>query len=100
MNCAFYPELFEYRARIMEALGRAGYVWLADFSAVDLEHDVFGIEVLGLRERADALRVVNVAAGVVPDWRERTIYYRDTTRDPGWAVSIARRRDQVRRMSS
>ena len=46
----FHGELFELRGMVMEALEENGFVWLSDFGAIDLRHDIYGLEVTGIRE--------------------------------------------------
>jgi hypothetical protein len=40
----FHAELFELRSAVIEALAEQGFVGFADYGAVDLQHDVYGLE--------------------------------------------------------
>ena len=51
---AFHPELFELRNEVLEALGSHGFAWLSEFASIDLLHDVYGLEVCGIRAEDDA----------------------------------------------
>ena len=45
----FHPELFEHKARALEHLEDAGFIWLSDFTTIDLLHQDYGIEVCGIK---------------------------------------------------
>ena len=64
----FCPELFEIRALVQERLTDRGFEWFSHYSAVDLLHDTFGIEVCGIRERDDAVAIQRVLCRMFPDW--------------------------------
>ena len=85
---AFHPELFEHRTLALEALDRHGYCWLEDFSAVDLLHEEFGLEVCGLAEEADAEIVLLVLQETFPNWSHADLRYSDRSRELGWKVVI------------
>jgi hypothetical protein len=88
---AFHPELFELRNRLLEALAENGFAWLSDFGSVDLLHDVYGMEVCGIRTEEDAQAILALLRKLFPDWRHTHRYYKDhTTREPGWKVVINR----------
>ena len=65
----FYPELFEHRTHVIEKLETKGFSWFTHYSAVDCLHDVHGLEVCGIHERDDALRIRSVLADMFPDWK-------------------------------
>lgn len=65
----FAPELFEYRNDVIAALAEAGFEWLTHYSSVDPLHDVYGIEVCGIREQEDAARILRLLAGMFPSWK-------------------------------
>jgi len=50
----FAPELFEVRTDVIAELSDRGFDWLSHYSAVDPMHDVYGIEVCGIRDQDDA----------------------------------------------
>ena len=64
----FAPELFEYRNEVVAALAEAGFDWLSHYSSVDPLHDVYGIEVCGIHEKKDAIRILKLLAGMFPSW--------------------------------
>jgi|GEM_PF-3480499 hypothetical protein len=65
----FAPELFELRQDVLSALDDAGFLWLSEFSSVDPLHDVYGIEVCGIRNRADAIEIQKLLVRMFPRWR-------------------------------
>jgi hypothetical protein len=64
----FAPELFECRTDVMAVLEDAGFVWLTDYSSVDPLHDVYGIEVCGIREKADAVAILQLLRSLFSAW--------------------------------
>jgi hypothetical protein len=88
---AFHAELFEFRDLVLGALADAGYAWLSDFASVDLLHDVYGLEVCGIREERDVKPITALLRRLFPGWRYGHSYYKDgSTREPGWKVVISR----------
>ena len=65
----FAPELFEHRNDVLEQLSAEGFNWLSHFSAVDPLHDVYGIEVCGIREQEDAVAIRDLLMRMYPSWR-------------------------------
>jgi hypothetical protein len=64
----FAPELFGYRNEIVDALSDAGFEWLSHYSSVDPMHDVYGIEVCGIRDRDDAVVIRKLLITMFPAW--------------------------------
>ena len=88
---AFHAELFEFRTDVLELLAEHGFVWLSDFGSIDLAHDIYGIEVCGVREESDAHAIEELLRQKFPSWRHWRMYYKDaSTREPGWKVIISR----------
>jgi hypothetical protein len=91
---AFHPELFEFRNRVLEKLAEHGYEWLSAFGSVDLAHDIYGMEVCGIREQSAALAIQKLLRRMFPFWRHTRIYLKEPwTREPGWVVVISRQRE-------
>jgi hypothetical protein len=88
---AFHAELFELRNDVLEMLADHGFAWLSDFGSIDLMHDVYGIEVCGIREETDAHTIQTLLRKQFPSWRHSRMYCKDaSTREPGWKVIISR----------
>jgi hypothetical protein len=88
---AFHAELFELRTGVLELLADHGYVWLSDFGSIDLAHDIYGIEVCGIREESDARAIERLLRKRFSSWRHSRRYYKDaSTREPGWKVLVSR----------
>ena len=80
---------------MLEALSENGFVWLSDFAAVDLQHDVYGLEVTGIRTEVDAKAIEVLLRRILRGWRYHRYYYEDKNiREIGWKVIISRNRDQ------
>jgi hypothetical protein len=91
----FHPELFDYRQRALDALAAAGFAWLSDFNSVDMMHDVYGLEVCAIRERADARAIEELLHRLFPRWHYRSTYYEDSNAgEIGWKVIVARDADE------
>jgi hypothetical protein len=87
----FHAELFELRNAVLEMLADHGFAWLSDFGSIDLQHDVYGLEVCGIREEGDAHTIADLLRKMFPSWRYSRMYYKDgSTREPGWKVIISR----------
>jgi len=65
----FSPELFEFRSDAIAKLQDHGYMWLSHYSAVDCLHDVYGLEVCGIREQNDALAIQKILMRMFPAWK-------------------------------
>jgi hypothetical protein len=87
----FHPELFELRNAVLETLAENGFVWLSDFSAIDLCHDTYGLEVCGIRNEEDARSIAALLARLFPTWHYARRYYKGhPTLEPGWKVILSR----------
>jgi len=74
---AWHPELFEHRARMLEALDAAGLLLSVDFESVDILHEEFGIEVCGMPQEPTAFQVLRLMQTVVPDLPVRFHFYQE-----------------------
>jgi hypothetical protein len=88
----FCPELLDCRNAALEALSDAGFEQFSHFSGVDLRHDLYGIEVCGIREEKDARGILDVLARIFPEWAERKFYLKDQGIEPGWMSVVHRDR--------
>ena len=87
----FHAELFDFRNSVFEALSENGFSWLADFGSIDLQHDVYGLEVTAIHEKADAMAIEKLLREMFPGWRYRRTFYEDhNLRELGWKVMISR----------
>ncbi len=86
----FSPELFEVRNAVVAELRERGFEWLTHYSAVDMMHDVYGIEVCGIHEEEDASSILEILRHMFPSWNTCRTYYKDYGRDPGFWVTIQR----------
>jgi hypothetical protein len=87
----FHAELFDFRNAVLEALAENGFAWLSDFGSIDLQHDVYGLEVTAIREEADAAAIERLLRGMFPGWQYRRTFYEDhNLGELGWKVMISR----------
>lgn len=88
----FHPDLFALRGEVMEALSDAEFVWLTDYGAIDLAHDIYGLEVCGIREEHDARTIEQILIRMFPDWVYRRVYYQDRSHiEEGWKVVMSQK---------
>ena len=87
----FAPELFECRSEAQALLAEADILWLSHYSSVDPLHDLYGLEVCGIRDEQIAERIHELLRERFPAWGPSRCYYKDWgTRDVGWMVQIHR----------
>ncbi len=91
---AFHPELLEHRSKALDVLADHEFQWLDNFSCVDLVHDLFGLEVCGIRERDDAVAILRLLERQFPEWPYTNVYYYPYERDRGWKVIIHKLQDE------
>lgn len=87
----FAPELFEHRKRVLAALEAANFQWWGDYGTVYPLHDLYGIEISGIRLLEDANVMLDLARDQIPEWKRTRIWvgYRWGA-DPNWIVRIHR----------
>jgi hypothetical protein len=87
----FHAELFEFRNAVLETLAEHGFAWLSDFGSIDLQHDVYGLEVTTIREEAIAIAIEKLLRKMFPGWHYRRTFYEDhNLGELGWKVMISR----------
>ena len=87
----FAPELFECRSEVQALLAEADILWLSHYSSVDPLHDLYGVEVCGIKEEETAERILRLLQRRFPQWGFSRCCYKDWgTRDVGWKVDIHR----------
>ena len=87
----FHSELFDFRNSVMEALSENGFAWLSHYGAIDLQHDVYGLEVTAILREVDARAIEQLLRRMFPGWRYwRTFYEDHNLRELGWKVMISR----------
>jgi hypothetical protein len=77
----------------MAALEREGYRFLESYTAIDLIHEEYGLEVCGVREYDDAQRIIDILCCTFNNWVWRSCYYDDYSLDIGWKIVVSRRSD-------
>lgn len=88
---AFYPELFIYRAAVLKALSEQGFEWFSHYGAIDLIHDLYGLEVCAIHHEEDARQIERALRKMFPDWHYCARYYEDMNHlEIGWKVKITR----------
>ncbi|HTI69507.1 MAG TPA: hypothetical protein VMF06_06060, partial [Candidatus Limnocylindria bacterium] len=89
----FEGELFDHRATALEVLDGAGYNPFTDFSSVDLLHDLYGLEICGIRDPNDAHTIKASLCRTFPGRRYFYVIYKHVGRDVGWKFVIHRDRE-------
>ena len=83
----FHADLFEVRTVVLEVLAENGFVWLSDFGAVDLQHDVYGVEVTAIRQESDAKAIERILRDQFPNWRH-CAHFMKTTISANWGGKL------------
>ncbi len=65
----FYPELFETRSHVLIELEDNGYRPCEHFAAVDLRHDLRGIEITGIPSLGTAISIRELLYQSHRDWQ-------------------------------
>ncbi len=87
----FHPELFAERGRAMNALADLDLLWFSSYRSIDIEHELYGLEVCGIRDQETAETVAMALRRTFPEWRNGYMYERSyADGDPGWTVVICR----------
>ncbi len=84
----FHAELFEDKAKATEILEEAGFIWMSDYSSIDLIHEECGLEVCGIREASNVQPIGLAMRRAFPHWHFHGICSKSFGRDPGWKFSI------------
>jgi hypothetical protein len=90
---AFRPELYAIQGQVISALDREEYEPMVHYTSVDLMHDGHGIEVCGIANSVDALRITRLLLGMYPGWTPGWLNAPDTSSQQGWIARIQRDRD-------
>lgn len=90
----FEPTLFQERQRAFDALEHAGFDWFVHFMGIDLIHDLVGLEVCSIKEKADAFAIQRLLCDLFPAWTYSRCFYKDWGREIGWKVEIHKYREK------
>lgn len=90
MSLVFHPELFDSKARAIEALEKQDIRWVADYTSCDCCHTEYGLELEGFREEQRAVRALQILRIVFPLWRWSNVYY-DDHYNRQWVVQLCER---------
>ncbi len=89
----FFGKLFQARAELLELLANHGIVYLTDFGAIDLLHDLYGLEVTGIRHEHVARRILKLTRRAHPFWWHFQILYEADTAESDWKVVVSWREE-------
>lgn len=89
---AWHPELFDYRGRVLEALDQAGFEHHQDFESVDLLHDEYGVEIVGIPDESLAAKMLGLLARAVP---ELPVRFNAKDRNGTWVATAVRDDEQA-----
>ena len=84
----FYPELFDQRADATDILEDAGIEWLTAYTAIDLLHEEYGLEVCGIQQQSDLETIAETLREAFPHWHHCRVCFKRGDRDPGWKFAI------------
>lgn len=84
----FHPELFECKSRASEVLDSVGVTWFSDYSAIDMLHEEFGLEVCGIREESTVGEIIRAMRAEFPQWHYCKVFHKAYGREVGWKFSL------------
>jgi hypothetical protein len=84
----FHPELFECKGKASEILDSAGFVWLSDYSSIDLLQEEFGLEVCGIHKESNVEPIAQAMQAGFPHWHYNRVCYKDYGRELGWKFAL------------
>jgi hypothetical protein len=84
----FHPELFESKGRATEILESAGFAGFSDYSAIDLLHEEFGLEVCGIHEESSVEPIAQAMRAGFPHWHYSHVSRKNCGREPGWKFAL------------
>ena len=84
----FNPELFQQRDVASTLLESAGFVWLSDYSSVDVLHNEYGLEICGICDESQAAAIAKVIQNGFPHWHYHRISHKDYGAERGWKFLI------------
>jgi hypothetical protein len=84
----FHPKLFECKGRASEILDSAGFAWFSDYSAIDLLHEEFGLEVCGIHEECSVEPIAQAMRTGFPHWHYSRVCHKNCGREPGCKFAL------------
>jgi Peptidase family M23 len=92
---AYRPQLLELSRNLNCELTAAGYDLMSDYSSVEALHDVYGLEVCGVRSPDVALDIVRLLLRRFPGWNAAWFGPPDGSAAQEWVVQVQRDRDPL-----
>ena len=90
---AFFPELLSLSTALVSELSVAGYEQTVDYGAIDVMHDVHGLEVCGIHDPQTGLNIIRFLLRRFPGWNAGWLHPPDHTSTQKWVARIQRDRD-------
>lgn len=88
-----HSDLFQQRTRVQHELAKHGFEWLTNYRSIDLDHNLYGIEVCGIDVEDDAIEIEQILCELFPEWTHHRHFYWDYSLDDGWKVEISKSMD-------
>ena len=86
----FHGDLFVCRQQVLILLADNGFQWLNHFRAVDVIHELYGLEVTGIAHELEAEAIEKLLQNNL-EWNFVRRTYEDRRCECGWKVRISRR---------
>jgi hypothetical protein len=83
----FHGELFEWKRKASEILDAAGFVWLSDYTSIDLLHEEYGLVICGIQDGSKVDPIAELMRRGVPHWHYSYVC-RKGDREPGWQFAL------------
>ena len=82
MSFSFHPELLGARATFLQVLNENDLDLFSNFTSVDPDHEDCGLDVEGVKDKSDAIKIHRLFKETFPLWKHRSIIQTDS----GWKV--------------
>lgn len=92
---AFSPELLSCKTELAGHLSEAGYDSGADYSSIDVLHDVHGLEVCGIHNPELALEITRLLLRLFPGWNAGWLHPPGSSSNQAWVATVQRDHDSV-----
>src|SRR5262245_55306134 len=94
-SAAYCPDLLGLAGEVASELSAAGHEVMVDYTSVEAMHDVYGLEVCGIRQPDLALDITRLLLRRFQGWNAGWIHPADGWATQQWVASVQRDRDRV-----
>jgi len=86
----FAAELLQCRINLIQKLTEDGFEWFTGYKSIDIDHELYGLEVRGIDHLQAAKAILQVMSDLHPDWKYWSICRKEYGADTGLMISLHR----------